>query len=385
MLRRVRAQLEVHAGEPDQPERATLTLTRTLLSGFPRQRPTTLGLVGFAPHPGLTPTPWALDGVLEACVEAERTPVQLLRLADPETAEALLRKAGRTRLGGAEGSDLVERPSRDRLLSLRSHGQRRPFAVPRELVGTSLILIVPLLLRAHEQSSSRTWQGPLALALEQLARAWGWRGPETPRLGSGLTAGLRPLGSDDGREAATAGLELVAASFVSAAVIIDATWAGALEAEPSRARGLEARITKPIEPTGPRLLGELDSPDRCLAVADLHRLSLDAVLGVDAWLSKALGLDLGPASRTGLAPSLGERSPGRWPQLVVAPRSQPTRLADRAIAGIRTQSKRLAGNVAFGFGGGGARELPALPARVPGRFAQHWTARWYAEHERLGR
>src|SRR5690606_9430632 len=81
MLPRVRAQLEAHAGDPDQPERATLALTRALLSGFPRQRPITLALLGLAPHPGLTPTPWALDGVLEACVEAERTPLRLLTLA----------------------------------------------------------------------------------------------------------------------------------------------------------------------------------------------------------------------------------------------------------------------------------------------------------------
>src|SRR5690606_41285460 len=41
-------------------------------------------------------------------------------------------------------------------------------------------------------------------------------------------------------------------------------------------------------------------------------------------------------------PQLGEASPGRWPQLsVTEPRSQPTRLADRAISGIRSQSKRI--------------------------------------------
>jgi hypothetical protein len=397
MLRRVRAQVEVHESVPDQPERATLTLTRTLLSGFPRQRPLTLALVGFAPHPGLTPTPWVLDGVLAACVEAERTPVQLLTLADGETDEALLRKAGRALLAGAEASELVERPSRDRLLSLRSPAQRRPFAVPRELVGSSLLLVTPLLLRAHEQGRARHWHGPLTLALEQLALAWGYRGAPTPKLSTGLRAPV----SDEGRAAAAAGLELIAASFANAAILVDGTWVGALEAPaPTSSRslvasgaGLGGRLggglglgtlqREELSPA-PRLLGELDSPDRCLAVPELHRLGLDAVLGVDHWLSKVLGLELGPSARvsSNFAPILGERSPGRWPQLQLGPRNHPTRLADRAIAGIRSQSRRLASTV---VGGGGAREALALPARVPGRFAQQWTSRWYGELERLGR
>ncbi|PRP90031.1 hypothetical protein ENSA5_68610 [Enhygromyxa salina] len=69
------------------------------------------------------------------------------------------------------------------------------------------------------------------------------------------------------------------------------------------------------------------------------------------------------------------RSPGRWPQLSpTPPRTQPQRLADRAISGIRSQSKRLRGGP----------EQAALPARVPGDFAQLWTRRWYGEHD-LGR
>lgn len=379
----MRARLEVHPGDLDRPERATLELTRALSSSFPRRRAVTLALVGFAPQPGLTPTPWALDGVLEACVEGERTPVELLTFADTNTGEALLRKAGRVVLGGADGRDLVERPSRDRSLSLRSHGQRRPFAIPREVVGTSLILVTPLLFRAREAGRARHWQGPLSLALEQLASAWGY-GYVSPKL----KPGLRPRIDDEGREAAAAGLELIAASFASAALIIDATWAGALEADPStssgRLRGPDRRLLESLTLTGsrppepPRLLGELTSPDRAVALAELHRLELDAVLGVDHWLARALGLSRRESELP--IPTLGERSPGRWPQLdLVEPRSQPTRLADRAISGIRSQSKRLASSL------GSAREQAALPARVPGRFAQQWTARWYGERERLGR
>ncbi len=384
MFPRVRATLEVHAGDPDRPERATLELSRALLAGFPRQRSVALAIVGFAPQPGLTPTPWALDGVLAASVEGERTPVGFVTLADADTGEALLRKAGRALLGGVDGRELVERPSRDRSVSLRVGGHRRPFSVPRELLGASLILVAPLLMRAREQGRARSWQGPLALALEQLARAWGYAAAPAK-----LGAGLRARAEDEGREAAAAGLELIAASCASAALILDATWAGALEAarpDPSlRARGPDGRFIRAAagsararEGEPPRLLGELASCDRCLAVAGLEQLSLDAVLGVDAWLAKVLGLG---SRELGLPePTLGERSPGRWPLIDLhATRSPPPRLADRAISGIRSQSKRLAG-----LAGGPAREQPALPARVGGRFAAQWTARWYAEHERLG-
>lgn len=388
MLARVRAQLEVHAGEPDQPERATLALTRALLLDCPRQRPITLALIGFAPHPGLTPTPWVLDGVLEACVEAERTPLCLLTLADGETGETVLRKAGRALLGGAQGRELVESPSRDRSLSLRSHGQRRPFAIPREVVGSSLILCTPLLLRASEQGRVRSWQGPLALALAELARAWGY----APSSSKGPSVGLRPRPEDDGRDAAAAGLELIAATFASASVLLDATWAGALEPASSsshaRARAADGRFVRSsTSPTAevPRMLGELGSPERCLAVRRLDSLDLEAVLGVDHWLARSLGLTRRESELP--TPQLGQASPGRWPQLdITEPRSQPTRLADRAIAGIRTQSQRLSSGIGstLGLVSSTSGTAAALPARVPGRFAQQWTARWYGEHERVG-
>jgi hypothetical protein len=374
MLAPVRAKLEVHAGDPEQPERATLELTRATLSGFPRQRPVTLMLVGFAPHPGLTTTPWALDGVLEACVEAERTPLQFLPLLDAETGEAVLRKAGRVLLGGADGRDLIERPSCDRNLSLRSRGQQRPFSIPRELVGSSLILCMPLLLRAVDHGRTRHWQGPLALALGELARTWGY----APSSGKGPSTG---------REVVAAGLELIAATFADATVIFDATWAGALEPASAstsvRSRGPDGRFVRSSNSSAsevPRLLGELESPERCLAVRGLGRLELDALLGIDHWFSKMLGLTRRESELP--SPQLEQVTPIRWPQLTVTePRSQPTRLADRAISGIRTQSKRIGSTLGLT----GAREQQlALPARVPGRFAQQWTARWYGEQERIG-
>jgi hypothetical protein len=382
MLPRVRAKLEAHANDPDRPEAAAIELTRTLLSSFPRQRPITLALLGLAPHPGLTPTPWVLDGVLGACVEAERTPLRLLTLADAETGETLLRKADRGLLGGADGRELIERPNRDRSVPLRSRGQRRPYVIPRELIGSSLIVCAPLLLRAHDQGRARHWQGPIALALAELARAWGYA-PVSSKPGA--------RADDAVREAAAAGLELIVASFASAALILDATWAGALEpVKPPSASGLlrgpDGRFVRALgQPVSepPRLLGELESPERCLAVHALDRLDLDAALGVDQWLARALGLSRRERELELPAPQLHGPSPGRWPTLHLAePRSQPTRLADRAITGIRTQSKRIGSTLGSNLGLLGPRELPALPARVPGRFASQWTARWYGEHER---
>jgi hypothetical protein len=384
----VRAQLEVHAGDPATPERATLELTRELLASFPRRRPVTFMIVGFAPHPGLTPTPWALDGVLAACVEAERMPVQFVSLADPETAEMLLRRAARTRVGGAEARDLIERPSRDRSATIRCEGQQKPFVVPRELIGSSLILLAPMLVRAHEHNHTRHWQGPLALALEQLAFAWGYTRPAA-KLG----------------ESTATALELIAASFASAAVIVDATWAGALEQPRATnsvaTRGSDGRFVRgSVGSTSsmselPRLLGELDSPDRSLALAHLEQLGLDAVLGVDQGLVRALGLSRRiselPIPNVSSRPSGAEH---RWPQLLVTDaRAQPTKLADRAISGIRSQSQRLASGIANlartpardSASRSSGAERPALPARVPGRFAQQWTARWYGEHDRMPR
>jgi hypothetical protein len=362
----VPAQLHVHTAESRAPERAARLITAELLRSFPRQRPVTLVVLAHAPHAGLTPTPWLLDGVFTALTEAERTPVNFVTIGDAETAEALLRKTGRT--GPVQGSELIERPSRDRIVQLRVADHRQPIRLQRELIGSSLIVCAPLCMAARDEGSTRQWQGPLASVLAALAHALGF-----------TSTNSKPA------TAVAVGHELLEASFASATLILDGTWAAALEpgqasSASGRTRGPDGhfqRVTKLLkgaESTTPTLLGELASTERMLAVPELSRTSLAALLGIDRFLASALGLETRSSEHV---PELVQ-SPGRWPQLLVtAPRSQPKRLADRAIAGIRTQAARLPGTAKVG-------EVAALPARVPGEFAQLWTRRWYGEHD-LGR
>jgi hypothetical protein len=359
----VPAQLHVHATESRAPERAARQLTAELLRSFPRQRPVTLAVVALAPHAGLTPTPWLLDGVFTALTEAERTPVSFLTIGDHETAEALLRKAGRS--GPIRAPELIERPSRDRNVQLRVGDHGRPVRLLRELIGSSLILCAPTCFAARDEGSARTWQGPLASTFAALAQAHGFS-PANPKPTAAVAVGH----------------ELLEASFANATLILDATWAAALEPGPAssssgRTRGPDGRfqkVTKLLrgtESSTPTLLGELAPSERILAVPELARTSLAALLGVDRFLAAALGLDTRSSEQV---PEL-VHSPGRWPHLLVTPpRSQPKRLADRAIAGMRSQAARLPGGA----------EPAALPARVPGEFAQLWTRRWYGEHD-LGR
>ncbi len=166
------------------------------------------------------------------------------------------------------------------------------------------------------------------------------------------------------------GLAAMAEVFATTAMVIDATWAGALEAGTSVDSGAEMRLS-----------GELVSADRVLGIEELGRLDTRARLGVDAFLARALGLSrasrVSRVMRGSLKPSAGSldlfdpvfsESPGAWPQLDLPP-ARVTRagLADRAIAGIRSHGQRLRG----------AKVPRALPARVPGPFAAVWTRRWY--------
>jgi hypothetical protein len=380
----VRAQLHVQAGQPRHPERAAQLIAAELLPAFPRQRPVTLAIVALGPHPGLTPTPWMLDGLLAALIEAERTPVNFITIGDHETGEALLRKAGRR--GPVRGAELIERPNRDRRVDLRVGEHARPLSILREVVGSSLIVCAPLCFGAHDLGPVRHWQGPFAALLAAFARDHRYS-PATPKLRTGLRP--RPEDSPD-RAAVAVGLELLRACFASAAVLLDGTWAAALEPRAGlaktlglglgHARGPSGRfITLPKLPRAltnddatPTLLGELATTDRALGLAALEHLTLASVAGVDRWLAAALGLDTRPLDHS---PEI-MNSPGRWPMLsLAATRSQPPRLADRAIAGIRSQSQRLPKLL------GGAPQLSALPATVPGEFAALWTQRWYGEHD----
>ena len=371
MLPPVRARLHVHEATTEEPERAARQICEELLETFPNRRPVSLVLVVHGPHPGLTPTPWVVGGMLAALHAAGRAPARVLIVGDRDTGEALLRKATREAPQGLDA--LAVHANLDRELALRVEGGRRPLSIPRELVGSSAIVCAPLCFDVQASDARRGLQGPLASSLGLLAGDRGFA-PARPRRTSSLS--LSPREDEDAP--LRAGFELVRACFASAALVLDGTWAAALDrpapTKLARSRGPDGRFVASraaSEPSPPTVLGELAAPDRVLGLSELGRRALAELTDVDRWLAGVLGL--GPRSSAHEAPELA-RSPGRWPLLrpAVAP-SQPSRLADRAIAGIRSQAARV-------------RPSPkALPARVPGEFAQLWTRRWYGEHDPIAR
>lgn len=385
------APIQVRACDPNAPREAARAIVERLLPTLPRRRPVTLAVLAQGPAAGLTVTPWVLRGLIDALETAQRGPLTILTLGDADAGEASLRKAGL-----ADGR--MRWPGGDRRVGLRVEGAARPARVPRELLGSSLVAVMPMLFRAHPASepklrgrpSPARWDGPMALLNEQLALrcAVDLDGPKrgatrrTSALLGNLERGLgrAPRGTEPAELRAAAarlvGEQLLGAVFASASVVLDATWAGALApqsvdaAAPSRTSPLAKARTKPARLPG--LAGELVSPARVLGVPELARAWQRGELErLDRWLSEALGL-----ARAGQtpAPEFCE-SPGRWPQLdgsVARPRPvgrSPKRLADRAISSIRTQHQRLTNS--------GPRA--ALPARVPGPFATLWTQRWYGE------
>lgn len=371
----VRAQLHVQTSNPDQPAQAAQALAAELVRDFPRQRPVTLAILALGPHPGQTPTPWVLDGVLAALVEGERTPAQLLTLGDQETAQALLRKSGHDS-GGAR--ELVERPSRDRKLSVRVTPGREALTVARELVGSSLVVVAPLCWMAGANEGPDAMRGPLAQALGVLAEAHGAR-VRSPRGRSLSLPGIRSLSGLRGpntsaepgqRRAALVeqGLAWLRANFASASLLFDASWLALLERDTqASSMGRPALSLSAQAPAKPRLrpLAELESPARVMGLSGLERSELQTLRDCDDWLGRAIGLDRPEPAR---APSFSQ-PPGSWPRPRLhaqATASKPKRMADRAIAGIRSQAR-----------GRRPRTQAALPPRVPGAFAQLWAQRWY--------
>lgn len=315
-----------------------------MLAGLPRRRPITLALVGLGPHPGLTPTPWLLSGVLNCLVEREQTPVKVVLIGDPVTGEAALRKAAK-RIPGERGC--YELPALDRNIMLRPLGERgEPARIPREIIGTGLVMITPLLSRRASASGRETWLGPVGGALAGFARA----------------CGLARAGKPEPERSVAAGHRLITEVFCGASMLIDATWAGIAEPESVR----------PRESTPVALSCDLVAPEQVLALAELGRLPLPSLLGVDHWLAHLLGSRSAARSGESRPPEI-EGTLDRWPHLSATPRAPEPGLAGRAITGLRNQAKAKVGTLM------GSHPRAALPARVPGRFASEWTRRWYGE------
>ncbi len=351
-------------------------MAERLLARLPRRRPITLAIQGVGPHAGLAVTPWVLGGLLGMLVDRERTPVNLLVLGDAATAEASLRRAV-TR--GLPTHELIERIDPDRNVLLHSREREDETAtVSRELIGTSLMLVLPLLHRRSTTGGRDAWHGPLAAALGALARALGSR--------AGARAKTKLARASELSRTIEAGHRLVGEVFADGAALIDATWAGVADAEPEpsepmlgRIAGASAlaKVARPslgigaTEPTPVALGAELVAPEQALGIGDLASLPLSTLLGVDEWLAHLLGLGLrsGAVSR---APEV-EGTLGRWPHLQLAPRGPDPGLAGRAIAGLRSQARAKLSS---------ASPRASLPARVPGRFSAEWTRSWYGDVER---
>lgn len=357
----MRARLEVRASDPVAPERAAAELTESLLTLLPRRRPITLGIVGLGPHAGLVATPWLLTAVLGRLVERGQTPAKVLLLGDAATSEMALRKAAQR---VATEHECFEWPSIDRSIRLRPTGERgEPARIPREIIGTSLVLIAPLLHRRVASGRVETWLGPVAGALGGLARA----------CGLGRTKPLEP----DRRVAA--GHMLIAEVFCGASMLIDATWAGIAESEAEPPDNVLRKLSKPSEPIPVAPIAELVAPERMLALGDLGRLSLPDLLGVDHWLAHLLGLGVRVGARFEAGAPEVEGTLDRWPHLSLGPRGPDPGLAGRAITGLRNQGSKAKAKVGVLIG---STPRAALPARVPGRFASEWTRRWYGEERR---
>ncbi len=344
------------------PEAAASELVESLLATLPRRRSITLALVGLGPQAGLVATPWVVAGVLSRLVERERTPVTVVLLGEVETGEMALRKATR-RTSESE----LRFATRDREVCLRPLGEERaePARIPREIVGSNLLVIAPLL---HRRAGARvggreTWLGPVAGALGSLARSFGLaRASKSPER---LVA---------------AGHHLLGEVFASASLLIDATWAGVAEPEselPESMSMLRKLTGQASEPSALTLSSELVAPECVLTLAELGRLALPSLLGVDHWLAHLLGLGVRVGARfEGPSPEVAGPLE-RWPHSLAGSRGPDPGLAGRAITGLRNQGSKAKAKVGAMMTGSSPRA--ALPARVPGRFASEWTRRWYGE------
>lgn len=331
-------------------------MAESLLASLPRRRPITLALVGLGAQAGMVATPWLLTGLLRRLAASERTPVTTLLLGDAQAGEAALRKAA-SRL--ARDSWQQAHPDRQVLLHASAGPGPGPARIPREVIGSSLVMVAPLLhRRIGGREALPAFHGPIAGALLSLARAWG--------VGAGKLDAERMI---------AAAHRLLGEVFCGAGLLVDATWAGLGEAPLESGSELLRRLGVVESSEGALVLeAELVAPERVLGLADIGRLPLPQLLGIDHWLAHLLGLGVRAGARfEGPTPEV-VGTQDRWPHLVLATKAPEVGLAGRAISGLRTQKAKV-----------GALIKPAraaLSPRVPGRFAGEWTRRWYGEERR---
>jgi hypothetical protein len=340
-----RPHVHVEVADPLRPTSAARATASAAFGGFPRRRPLTGLLVGWADTPGLAVAPWTLRGVLDALPEGMRHSWE--PLAEPRASDRALRSVPQDVRRDARA---LERGAMgERRVPLSIAGQRRSAAIPRAWVGSSLCVVAPLCHATEPRSSSRlsrrglgprasgpAARGPVELVLAAIARR------------CGMDSGARAGNVESHAAMVRAGSAIVADTFCDAWLILDGTWWAALKGEHAG--------------------GEPAAVEHCLGSRCL--IDTRAATAVDDWLGELLG----HPRRTGT----GTAAPGHThtPRISGRRRQWPTTTLPRPPSG----SPRRALDALWRPGGRERRADPpstrrALTPAPPGRFADHWT-RW---------
>lgn len=314
--------LRAHSIAAAQPRRAAHHTAAAVLADAPRARALMLVVVDAGAHPGLRPSPWVIDGVLDAIAEGGLRGRSAVLGASDDGADSLAARLAAADLPEATRDGSTHHDA----LRLRVPGSQRELRVPRSWVGSNLCLVLPCLHR------------------EQVVRGGPprWRGP----VASGLLALTRPWSGPSGHDSVEVAARCVSELFAHISVVIDASWWAPLSAEDRGA---------------PLLL----APERTLGLRLASGIGTEHTLDprrVDAWLAQQLGL---PGRRRGDAPALvGPAARTPWPRLprtsATTTRASRPGLAGQAVAALWRRNDRSSPRHA------------ALPPTAPGALARLW-------------
>jgi len=321
--------VHVHALEPGRPHDAVLRSVRDLVDRFPRARDVTLLPILRGAHPGSTISPWTYHGIGVALRE-QRGRYRSLGGSDPGPARCDLARwshagsfeppaslARRLAMDGIEAH--ATRPTVD----LHVPGLRGSARIPRAWIGTSLVMLAPMI---HHREGGGAWKGPVQSALDALGRCCGGHHLDACALGARVAAEV----------------------FADTVLVLDGTWWAAVD-------------------EGAGGITSLSSVEHIVATSTFADLSLMATM--DAWLDARLGI----AHAITTQDLRIEGNVAAWPRVGVLPRSEG--LGWTALW-RRNDGKRVFERP---FGNGGRAHL-ALPPHAPGRFAYAWHV-----YERSGR
>ncbi|MCH9685936.1 MAG: hypothetical protein K0V04_31165 [Deltaproteobacteria bacterium] len=304
------SRLRAHTIAAADPTAAAREAAHAVFADAPRGRPSLVMIASWGAHPGLRPSPWAVEGVLQALSDAG------LRGHGDVLGEARLTDPLHTRLAAHDYDPVAAQE----LIALHPARSRRALRIPRAWLGRNLCLVLPCIHRQRERTTPADWSGPIGSALIQLATRCGG-------------ASVRdPMGTMT---------RTIADVFAHVSVVIDASWWAPLQ---------------PAEEAAPVLL----SPERVLSLQLASPVTTEASIDprqLDTWLGAQLGLPLRRPSSGPRAEGSAARTP--WPKLPRAmPRAQG--LAGKSVAGLWRRPGRA------------PTRATALPPAVPGGLAKLW-------------